>query len=799
MRDDSQTGPSAPLPAEEQHEAAGDSLISSATRVGELGEAERLIEPAIERPEGAPPPPQGEESDLITQLAPEPAGQPPDALSVSTIASQDSVPTGDGEEASLATAEGPPRPMSLTALGSLEGSDEAEALLHPPQDEPGFDPPSSETELEPLSSEPAPADGEDDDLEASPQDETGEVETPAPEALEDSETGDVPLPEPPERGDTGPVSAPEAEATTSRPELTDEEVALPKLAESSAPLPEASAPEEESAAAQGLEPEQTEASDQPSTPPRADSLPRLPTSTQPLLEDGDAVRAVEPLTGVTSGVPLKPGEELANGRYQVKSLWHQGLQLRTYRARGPMGSVAIYELCDPTGRPDLVRVVRRLAERPPALKHPNLISIIEVAEDPERGPLVVVEAPQGGTLRQLLEHRGTPLSAPTAAVVMRPLAEAVAHLHRHGVFIRAVTPDNLLFTPEGKPKLNAVFEALGEAFSTERVDTLYLAPEGRAGGPPSVAGDVWSLGACLQFSFLGPDRWRRSPAQIPVAMAPIIARATDHRPAQRYASASALAAALKRVAQPGAASLWENPMVFGGGIAALVAVLVLVVAMLPPSRPEVSKAPVVAKFQAAPVDPVEDPNKAAVVPRATAPASQPAPPPPVDAAPQAAAPAAKEAEPPAAKEAEPPPPVPTSEEAPKINTAADDEPSAPSGAIPSPSLTPPASGPSAAELSRAKRLRRSGDRAARKRRWLRAALAYRRSLAINPKSGRASRGLRKVEAKTAFIEARNRLRRTLARAKSLDDEGARAAFQSLEVLTPDSAVVQYWKSQAEGQ
>jgi len=285
--------------------------------------------------------------------------------------------------------------------------------------------------------------------------------------------------------------------------------------------------------------------------------------------------------------------------------------------------------------------LRRAAQAAAAVQHPNVAAVYDSGTDPAINlDYVVMELLRGEDLGSRLAQRGRP----PVALGLRMLLEAVhglAAVHAAGLAHGDLRPENLFLTrsEDGKQvrvRLLAFGVAPLAAAAGGAVPPLqatgaasYAAPEHvRAGGEPTQAGDVFSLGAvgflllagAAPFSdgailaMAGGQRVAiRSPRElnpdIPPELAAVILRAVSADPAARFANASQLLAAL----EPLVAGL---PM--GGTRPAAAAVATA------PAAPAVPAAPVM-------------PAVAAVADAVAPPAATPAPP-QVAAEPPAAAP-----------------------------------------------------------------------------------------------------------------------------------------------------------------
>ncbi len=198
--------------------------------------------------------------------------------------------------------------------------------------------------------------------------------------------------------------------------------------------------------------------------------------------------------------------------------------------------------------------------------HPNVVTVHHLGEDDERLFLVMDLAP-GGDLAERLE--AGPLDPREAARCVACLARGLAHVHAAGVLHRDLKPANVLFAGDGRPLLVdfGLARVRGEETLTRTGAVLgtpsYMAPEQARGAPADERTDVYGLGAVLYASLTGrapfegarfrvlravlrddPLPPRELAPDVPASLEAVCLRAMAKDPAQRFASAAALAAAL---------------------------------------------------------------------------------------------------------------------------------------------------------------------------------------------------------------------------------------------------------------
>jgi hypothetical protein len=252
------------------------------------------------------------------------------------------------------------------------------------------------------------------------------------------------------------------------------------------------------------------------------------------------------------------------------------------------------------------------------LRHPNIVTVHETGEHGGQ-PFFSMELVEGGTLAD--RTRDGPLTAPEAAGLLQPVAEAVQFAHQQGVLHRDLKPSNILLDTAGSPRVSD-FGLARQLEAAERFtltgDVLgspaYLAPEQARGEREreGAASDVYSLGAilyqllCGRPPFLGdsPQSVLRQVAEtepiaphrlnpgVPPDLETICLKCLEKEPSRRYASAQALANDLARflrrepvaarpVGTAGRAWRWSQRHPARAGLVIALALLLGVLAIVP--------------------------------------------------------------------------------------------------------------------------------------------------------------------------------------------------------------------------
>lgn len=196
------------------------------------------------------------------------------------------------------------------------------------------------------------------------------------------------------------------------------------------------------------------------------------------------------------------------------------------------------------------------------MRHPNIVEVVDFGDDPALGAFMVMELVEGAPL---IDPAAPPLTLARVCEYLRQIADALDHIHRHGVLHGDLKPDNILVTVEAEHGRKRAMVKLLDFGLARRIDHAgdeplagspsYIAPERITGGPASVAADVYALGI-LAYEliagappFLGElvDVLRRHVDEAPAplvlsaggepvdeALAALVARATAKDPALRH-------------------------------------------------------------------------------------------------------------------------------------------------------------------------------------------------------------------------------------------------------------------------
>jgi len=257
------------------------------------------------------------------------------------------------------------------------------------------------------------------------------------------------------------------------------------------------------------------------------------------------------------------------GRYALDGRLGEGGMGQVYRARHlQLGKAFALKIISPAFALDGAARARFNEEAKLAseISHPNIVSVVDFGEDTQFGAYMVMELVEG---EPLVNEQAAPMSVRRACDILSQVADALDHIHRRGIVHGDVKADNIMVTAESdgarRRRLARLLDfglarrAGGDAEDQLNGSPHYLAPERAAGGPPSVAADIYALGvlgylmltgtlpfdgsvieilmAHINHEVVAPSQRRGEP--IEPAVERVILRALAKDPAKRHGSAAA--------------------------------------------------------------------------------------------------------------------------------------------------------------------------------------------------------------------------------------------------------------------
>ncbi len=263
------------------------------------------------------------------------------------------------------------------------------------------------------------------------------------------------------------------------------------------------------------------------------------------------------------------------GKYRVTRVLGEGAMGVVYEALDPdiHRNVAIKAirsaLLAPEARDlDGENRFRNEAQAAGRLSHPNIVSVYEYAQTgPQR--YIAMEYVAGVSLHETVVHGFRLPLADTLSVIVQ-LLDALECAHAQGVWHRDIKPANLLLTAEGRLKVTdfgiARIDGSGCTHHTTVLGSPgYMAPERYTDEAPDARVDIFSCGVLLYELLTGSAPFRGSAGAVmyqvlhdeppppstlpleppvPAAFDAVAARALTKRPAERFADAAQMRAAL---------------------------------------------------------------------------------------------------------------------------------------------------------------------------------------------------------------------------------------------------------------
>ncbi len=198
--------------------------------------------------------------------------------------------------------------------------------------------------------------------------------------------------------------------------------------------------------------------------------------------------------------------------------------------------------------------------------HANVCRVHDIGEA-DGQPYITMECVDGENLASLLRRIGR-LPGVKAVEIARQICAGLAAAHDRGVLHRDLKPENVMLDGEGRVRLmDFGLAAVRDDLSADDLRSgtpAYMAPEQIEGREVTVRSDLYALGLVLQEMFTGrqvfdaptladlrrqresfsPERTRIEFADVDPAVERVIRRCLERDPAERPASALAVAVAL---------------------------------------------------------------------------------------------------------------------------------------------------------------------------------------------------------------------------------------------------------------
>src|SRR5271166_497797 len=268
-------------------------------------------------------------------------------------------------------------------------------------------------------------------------------------------------------------------------------------------------------------------------------------------------------------------ETVIDGRYRVISRLGSGGMAEVYLAQDLLlgREVAVKVLHHHFAEDqEFVERFRREASSAAALSHPNIVAIFDRGE--WNGTYyIAMEYVAGRSLKSIVREGG-PLDPALAIDIVVQILRAAQFAHKRGVIHRDLKPHNVILGEEGRARVTDFGIARAGASDMTLTGSImgtaqYLSPEQAQGHAVSGASDLYSVGVILYelltgvvpfegetavaIAFKQVSAEPRPPSELnpalPASLDAVVLRALAKDPAQRYADAGELIAALMRERQ----------------------------------------------------------------------------------------------------------------------------------------------------------------------------------------------------------------------------------------------------------
>jgi serine/threonine-protein kinase len=270
-------------------------------------------------------------------------------------------------------------------------------------------------------------------------------------------------------------------------------------------------------------------------------------------------------------------DPVAIGRFLIKGALGRGAMGTIYKAHDPDidRPVAIKliraDLLESADRADFITRFRREAQAAGRCAHPNIVAIYDFALH-QGNPFLAMEYVQGMTLSQARPADGRFAPEDAMFVVLQVLA-ALQAAHATGIVHRDIKPANIMLIGGTRVKVTDFGIARMDTSNLTQRDSIigtpsYMSPEQCQGEPVDARSDIFSTGIVLYEMLAGckpfagsnatevlakllrqpaPDVRKFNPS-VPEALAAVLERSMAKSPADRYASAAEMSAAIKGAA-----------------------------------------------------------------------------------------------------------------------------------------------------------------------------------------------------------------------------------------------------------
>jgi serine/threonine-protein kinase len=278
-------------------------------------------------------------------------------------------------------------------------------------------------------------------------------------------------------------------------------------------------------------------------------------------------------TTVTNAVSASPDMPLRAGKYRIVGhIGHGGMGV-VYRAvDDDLGRTVALKFLPPglADKPAAESRFLREARAASALDHINIGTIFGVEETDDHRRFIVMAYYEAQNLAERVRDTTSPLNLDQTLSIAIQVGRGLAEAHSRGIIHRDIKPSNILITTQGIVKivdfgLASMSDSKQLTSTGSRIGTpAYMSPEQALAQPVDHRTDIWSMAAVILELITGRQAFEGDsvPAVLyqivhgraaglerqDLPLRPVLVKALEREPGNRYQSAVEFTAALESIA-----------------------------------------------------------------------------------------------------------------------------------------------------------------------------------------------------------------------------------------------------------